>query len=281
MSEVIENSKETPGPINEDVFKEFLNELKDVDRNNEVNRILWAFKLNPFEKMNLRFTATPEEIRRQYRKLSLMVHPDKCDHPQASNAFEILGEAQKALLDDEKRASLLKILNMARDEIRAERKKETKTDNAVKLASLLDDGGRAAVEAKWEDSEEFHERWKMKGRDFLARTEFRKRKLDKRVKDETKRIEEKDAEEKDRRVKQRQHEKDWEKTRDDRVSSWQDYVKKQGKGKGSEGIGASGGAVGGLPIKKPMGMLKPPKIKTSDSDKLYVQRPATRPGQDD
>lgn len=51
-------------------------------------RILWSFKLNPYERLNLRFTATPEEIRRQYRKLSLMVHPDKCKHPQAAEAFD-------------------------------------------------------------------------------------------------------------------------------------------------------------------------------------------------
>jgi hypothetical protein len=51
-------------------------------------RILYAFKLNPYEQLNLRFTATPEEIRKQYRKLSLMVHPDKCKHEKASEAFE-------------------------------------------------------------------------------------------------------------------------------------------------------------------------------------------------
>lgn len=51
-------------------------------------RVLWSFKLNPYERLNLRFTATPEEVRRQYRKLSLMVHPDKCKHPQAAEAFD-------------------------------------------------------------------------------------------------------------------------------------------------------------------------------------------------
>jgi DnaJ family protein C protein 8 len=66
----------------------FFSDVKEVDRDNEVNRILWAFKLNPFEKLNLRFDATPEDVKRQYRKLSLMVHPDKCKHPQASTAFD-------------------------------------------------------------------------------------------------------------------------------------------------------------------------------------------------
>ncbi len=34
-----------------------------------MNRILSAFKLNPFEQMNLHNDATPEEVRRQYRKV--------------------------------------------------------------------------------------------------------------------------------------------------------------------------------------------------------------------
>lgn len=51
-------------------------------------RILWSFKLNPYERLNLRFTATPEDIRKQFRKLSLMVHPDKCKHAQAAEAFD-------------------------------------------------------------------------------------------------------------------------------------------------------------------------------------------------
>lgn len=47
-----------------------------------------AFKLNPFEQLSLRMDATLDEIRRQYRKLSLMVHPDKCQHERAREAFE-------------------------------------------------------------------------------------------------------------------------------------------------------------------------------------------------
>ncbi len=42
-------------------------------------------------------------------------------------------------------------------------------------------GGREGVEAEWESTEEFHELWKMKSRDMLARAEWRRRKLTKRV----------------------------------------------------------------------------------------------------
>ncbi len=55
--------------------QEFYAEVRSVDRDNEVIRILSAFKLNPFEQLGVYFNSTPEDIRRAYRKLSLLVHP--------------------------------------------------------------------------------------------------------------------------------------------------------------------------------------------------------------
>jgi hypothetical protein len=57
-------------PVDMDaLMKQFMLEMKDVDRDNEVNRVLWAFKLNPLEKLNLRFTATAGEVKRAYRQV--------------------------------------------------------------------------------------------------------------------------------------------------------------------------------------------------------------------
>lgn len=241
--------------LNEDaVLKEFLKEVRDVDRDNEVNRILWAFKLNPFEKLNMRFTAGPEDIKRQYRKVSLLVHPDKCKHPQAAQAFEILGQAQKDLLDEEKYTLLMKGLDLAREEVRKERRKETKHDTVVKLASLIHEEGRQGVEAEWEKSDEFHEKWKLKAREMLAQAEWRKRKLSKRMKDEEARIEKEEKETRDKIKKQKNHDKEWESSRETRVGTWRDFMNSSKS-------------------KKAAGGLKPPKSKTNDEDKLYVQRP--------
>ena len=96
--------------------QEFYKDVKDVDRDNEVKRIISAFRLNPFEQLGLRYDATEEDIRRQYRKLSLLVHPDKCRHPQAKAAFEIVNSASKQLQNEEYRKELLHTLNLARGE---------------------------------------------------------------------------------------------------------------------------------------------------------------------
>ncbi|XP_027072901.1 uncharacterized protein [Coffea arabica] len=42
----------------------------------------------------------------RYWKLSLMVHPDKCSHPQAHQAFVKLNKAFKDLQDPDKRKAL-------------------------------------------------------------------------------------------------------------------------------------------------------------------------------
>lgn len=46
--------------------------MRDVDRDNEVTRILTAFKLNPYEQLNLRFTATLEDVKKQFRKVRFL-----------------------------------------------------------------------------------------------------------------------------------------------------------------------------------------------------------------
>ncbi|KAK4379966.1 hypothetical protein RND71_001828 [Anisodus tanguticus] len=48
-------------------------------------------------------TADDVLIRKQYRKLALLLHPDKNKFPGAADAFTLIGEAQMVLLDREKR----------------------------------------------------------------------------------------------------------------------------------------------------------------------------------
>ena len=155
--------------------------MREVDRENEVNRILGAFKLNPFETLALRFDAPPDDVRRAYRKVSLAVHPDKCSHPRAKDAFETIGHAQKELLDEAKRASLDFLLAAAREEVRKEWRKAARHDAAARVAALLDEAGGAGVAAAYEATPEFHDAWKAKARDVLAKAEWRRRKLTKRV----------------------------------------------------------------------------------------------------
>ncbi|XP_043712674.1 J domain-containing protein spf31-like [Telopea speciosissima] len=113
------------GEIDQDLLlKNLFAEVSEVERDNEVLRILSCFKLNAFEFLNLPFDSSLEDVKKQYRKLSLLVHPDKCKHPQAKEAFGALAKAQQILLDPQEREYLLSQVNAAKEELLAKRKKQ-------------------------------------------------------------------------------------------------------------------------------------------------------------
>ena len=65
----------------------------ETDQVVEIDRLLQAQQ--PWEVLGLPESATPEQCTRVFRKLSAVVHPDKCAHPLAAEAFKKLCEAQQ------------------------------------------------------------------------------------------------------------------------------------------------------------------------------------------
>lgn len=238
---------------NDALLKGFLAEVSEVERSNEVNRILSCFKLNPFEHLNLPFSSSVDEVKRQYRKISLLVHPDKCNHPQSKEAFGAIAKAQELLLDPQEREYLVTQFNIARDELRAERKKELKKNNATKIKSLIDEG---KYDLQYENSEDFKQKWKQRVREMLTEQEWRRRKMKMRISEEEGRLKKDEEETREMWKRKREAEQQWEETRENRVSSWRDFMKTGKKAKKGE--------------------IRPPKLKTEDPNKSYVQRPVKR-----
>ncbi|KAL3850249.1 hypothetical protein ACJIZ3_012131 [Penstemon smallii] len=248
-----DNSGATASANDDLLLKKFFAEVGEVERDNEVNRILSCFKLNAFEYLNLPFGSSIDEVKKQYRKLSLLVHPDKCKHPQAKEAFGALAKAQQLLLDPQEREYLLNQINAAKEELRAKRKKQLKKNTATMLKSLVDEG---KYEQEYERSDEFQQQLKLKVRELLTDQEWRRRKMQMRISEEEGRLKKDEEETKEMWKRKREHEEQWEGTRENRVSSWRDFMK------------------GGKKVKK--GELRPPKLKTEDPNKSYVQRPVKR-----
>eukprot|EP00252_Welwitschia_mirabilis_P008940 TRINITY_DN2120_c0_g1_i1.p1 TRINITY_DN2120_c0_g1~~TRINITY_DN2120_c0_g1_i1.p1 ORF type:complete len:247 (+),score=66.68 TRINITY_DN2120_c0_g1_i1:246-986(+) len=241
------------GSTDDALLKEFFAEVSEVERNNEVIRILSCFKLNPYEHLNLPFDSSADDVKRQYRKLSLLVHPDKCKHPQAKEAFAALAKAQQLLLDPQEREYLVCQIDRAKDELLAERKKQLKKDNATKIKSLVDEG---KYELNYLNTDEFKEKWKLKVREILTDQEWRRRKMQMRISEEEGRLKKDEEEAKEMWKRKRETEQQWEETRENRVSSWRDFMKTGKKAKKGE--------------------IRPPKLKTEDPNKSYVQRPVKR-----
>jgi hypothetical protein len=74
----------------EEEMKKLINEMRtdnSMSSAGQINRLLNTNFINPYEVLLLKSDATEEEIKKQYRQLSLLVHPDKCQEENAADAF--------------------------------------------------------------------------------------------------------------------------------------------------------------------------------------------------
>lgn len=78
----------------------------EAERFEEVARIAGAEAEKPYEVLGVNWKMSSDNIKKRYWKLSLMVHPDKCSHPQAHQAFVKLNQAFKDLKDPTKRNAI-------------------------------------------------------------------------------------------------------------------------------------------------------------------------------
>lgn len=87
----------------------------------QINRLLRAgstyFNLNPFEVLQVEPDSTVDQIKKRYRSLSILVHPDKNqdNKDRAQQAFEAVNKAWKTLENDVTRKRCLDIYEEAKD----------------------------------------------------------------------------------------------------------------------------------------------------------------------
>lgn len=66
------------------------------------DRILGAKTL--YEVLEVEKDCSGDQIKRSYRKIAIQVHPDRCKHPKATEAFQKVAHAYQTLSDEDKRA---------------------------------------------------------------------------------------------------------------------------------------------------------------------------------
>ena len=80
--------------------------------------------VNPYDILELTQDATDVEIKKKFKMLSILIHPDKCKHERASDAFHIVEQANKTLMDVDKRRMYQRVMREARDRVEVARRKE-------------------------------------------------------------------------------------------------------------------------------------------------------------
>lgn len=102
----MESPVEAPeGPPAEAIAED--EKASEDDRGKEVERIMDSLEgekgATGYDILNVPEEASLRDLRRRYYALSLLVHPDKCKHPRAQEAFNAVKKAKEELLDPNER----------------------------------------------------------------------------------------------------------------------------------------------------------------------------------
>ncbi|RKP23489.1 hypothetical protein SYNPS1DRAFT_10173, partial [Syncephalis pseudoplumigaleata] len=179
------------------------NEATQFQREQEVDRVLACFKLDPFAILQLSYTFSEKDVKMAYRRKSLLIHPDKTKHPRAQEAFDMLKRAETELNDEKKRAWLLQVVGEAQHAVRQTSDK----------ADALDEASDAYKEAV---------RDKLKA--LLIEEELRRRRLLKKEMERESNEARKVDEQIEQRKRKKQADQAWEDARDKRVGNWRDFM---------------------------------------------------------
>ncbi|KAJ6099475.1 hypothetical protein PENARI_c004G06750 [Penicillium arizonense] len=189
----------------QDIFDSLEREASDFAKDAEIDRICKAFTLDAYAVLDIQPGVPEKDIKIQYRKKSLLIHPDKTKNPAAPDAFDKLKKAQTALLDEKQRTYL--------DECIADARR------------LLIREHKWTVDSPELQTDQFKKEWRQKTVTVLLEEEARRRRQIKARMQEEGREQRKEDEEIEARKRKRDHEKKWEDTRDERIGSWRDWQK--------------------------------------------------------
>lgn len=222
-------------------MRQLLREVSDSERESAIIAILQALKINPLEILQLNTTFDENDIKKQYRKLSLLVHPDRCPNhlkENATKAFNLLSSAKQSLESKEYCSKLKQHCNEAKRRIiekhmiekaknfvfnsppnKKQKLNDNKNNNDYNNNDNINNAELEECEIKKELREILiDEAWK-KRIESNAVQKLEQQTLARR--EELKKI---IAAEKERK-------KEWDNGREQRVNSWRDFQKKKKKKK--------------------------------------------------
>ncbi|XP_019958083.1 dnaJ homolog subfamily C member 8 isoform X1 [Paralichthys olivaceus] len=234
--------------VSDELFQNFYTEVKQIEKRDSVltskqqmDRLLRPgssyFNLNPFEVLQIDPDATDDELKKRFRALSILVHPDKNqgDQDRAQKSFEAVDKAYKLLLDPEQKKRALDVIHAGKEYVEHMVKEKRK--------QLKKEGKSQDVEE--DDPEMFKQAVYKQTMKLFAELEIKRKERETKDMHERKRAREEEIEAAEKTKRDREWQKNFEETRDGRVDSWRTF---QAKGKRKE-------------KKNNRSFLKPPKVK--------------------
>ncbi|PAA57399.1 hypothetical protein BOX15_Mlig034182g2 [Macrostomum lignano] len=213
-------------PVSES-FQKFYEEVKQIEHRDavltpkqQIDRLNRPgssyFNLNPFDVLQVDPETPLTEIKKKYRQMSLLVHPDKnpgTDRDRAQRAFEACNRAFKTLDTDEGYKRCLEIVEEAKRKVAESMDEKRKRRRKEGLSSEIEEddpaGHRKAVYVQ--TCRLFADLEKLRQNEETRAANERKRKA----------VEEEAA--KEAKEHQREWQKNFEESRHERTQSWRSF----------------------------------------------------------
>jgi|LauGreDrversion4_2_1035121.scaffolds.fasta_scaffold49890_2 DnaJ family protein C protein 8 len=177
----------------------------------QVERLTSRIFTSAYDVMMLGPDADEKTIKAQYRKLSALVHPDKCRHSKAHEAFLVVKKAQDDLMDPNYHDKYKDILPVARKNV-YERRKAANPERMKRGEDPLELEGLDFNAAVIEECEAIL-RHEAEEADYAERV--RKSNEERLEESRKRRVAERNAD--------RKKQKQWENTRELRVAGWRAF----------------------------------------------------------
>ncbi|XP_044756557.1 dnaJ homolog subfamily C member 8 [Coccinella septempunctata] len=219
-------------------FESFYTEVKEIEKRDsvltskqQIDRLLRPgstyLNLNPFEVLQIDPELPIDEVKKKYRRLSILVHPDKNqdDAERAQQAFEAVNKAWKVLENEVTRKKCMEVIEEAKgrtDIMLAEKRKKAKKEGKDRIPE--------------DDPEKYRHAIYVLTMKLFADMERKRRDLAERDQEERKRKREAEIEEEELNKAQKEWQKNFEESRQNRVDSWQSFQANTKKSKSSKKI---------------------------------------------
>lgn len=208
-------------------FQMFMQEVKTIEKHDEVltsetqiERLTKPgskyLNLNPYEVLLITTDMTKEAIKKQYRKMSILVHPDKNpdNKDEAQKAFDAVSCAHKSLEDDEEVKKIKLILEEADAMVKIQLKEKRKEMHKLCPTASIPEDSNPVMFIKFKRGVTCK---------LFADNDIKRQELINRQQQEKKRERENEADDAEKVKKQKEMEKQWEETRNVRVDDWRQF----------------------------------------------------------
>jgi len=215
-------------------FDNFYAELKQTEQKDatltpkqQIDRLLrpgYTYRnLNPFEVLQVDPEMSLEEIKKKFRRFSILVHPDKNqdDQERAQIAFDAIKRAWTVLEDKATRQACLDLVDEA--------KGRTKLAMEDKRKKLRKEGKPTNIDE--DDPTKFKAAVHVLTMKLFADLERKRQQNENKISEEAAKKREKELADEEKKEMIKTFEKNWEESREGRVTSWMDFKKGSGGGK--------------------------------------------------